>query len=139
MKPINPEDLGTPRGFSHGMLEPSNGRVLFVAGQTAADADGHVGNPEFVAQFESALAKALLVVTSVGGRVEHVGRMTVYVTDIVAYRCNRKALGEVWQRHMGSHYPAMALVQVSALVDEEATVEIEVTAILPDGHGEASK
>lgn len=131
MKPINPSELGIPRGFSHGMLAPEGGRVLFVAGQTAADGDGHVDNPEFVAQFDSALAKTVVVVRAAGGCVEHIGRMTVYVTDMAAYRKGRKALGDVWQRHMGDHYPAMALVQVAELVDQEATVEIEATAIVP--------
>ena len=132
MKPVNPSALGAPKGFSHGMLSAAGGRMLFVAGQTAADSEGHVEERSFVAQFETALEKALAVVRAAGGQVEHIGRMTVYVTDIAAYRDGRKALASVWQRHMGSHYPAMALVQVSALVDRYATVEIEVTAIVPD-------
>jgi len=133
MKPVNPTELDAPKGFSHGMLGPQGGgRVLFVAGQTAADGSGHVEERAFVAQFETALAKALAVVRSAGGRVEDIGRMTVYVTDMAAYREERKALGGIWQKHMGAHYPAMALVEVSALVDRYATVEIEATAIVPD-------
>lgn len=139
MKPINPLALGAASGFSHGMLAPSSGRLLFVAGQTAADADGRVADPDFVTQFESALAKSLVVLTAAGGQVAHVGRMTVYVTDIAVYRNSRKALGEVWRRHMGGHYPAMALVQVSGLVDDGASVEIEMTAVVPDNDAGASR
>lgn len=132
MDPVNPPDLGPAKGFSHGMLAPRGGRLLFVAGQTAADSHGHVEAREFVAQFEKALVKALTVVQTAGARVEDIGRMTVYVTDIAAYREARKALGSVWQKHMGAYYPAMALVQVSGLVDRYAMVEIEITAIVPD-------
>lgn len=135
MKPVNPPELDAPRGFAHGMLAPVGGRVLFVAGQTAADATGHVEDRAFVAQFELALSKTLTVVRAAGGRVEDIGRMTVYVTDMAAYRESRKALGAVWQRHMASHYPAMALVAVAALVDRYATVEIEATAVIADGEG----
>lgn len=132
MTRINPEALGAPRGFSHGMLAPREGRLLFVAGQTAADSDGQVAAPDFVAQFESALTRSLVVVAAAGGRAEHIARMTVYVTDLAAYRSARAALGEVWRRHMGPHYPAMALVAVAGLVDTGATVEIEVTAVVPE-------
>lgn len=138
MRPVNPTELGAAKGFSHGMLASSGGRFLFVAGQTAADSDGHVEERGFIAQFETALVKSLVVVRAAGGRVEDIGRMTIYVTDIAAYRDGRKALGAVWQRHMGSHYPAMALVEVTALVDRYATVEIEVTAIVPDATQERS-
>jgi len=71
------------------------------------------------------------VVTAAGGRAEHIARMTVYVTSMELYRDARGALRGVWRRHMGSHYPAMALVAVTALVDPNARVEIEATAVLP--------
>lgn len=132
LTPINPNALDRPRGFSHGMLAPAGGRLLFVAGQTAADATGSALDTTLVAQFETALAKALVVVTAAGGQAEDVARMTVYVTDMAAYRRDRTALGQVWQRHMGRHYPAMALVEVTQLVDEGASVEIEVTAIVAE-------
>ena len=103
LRPINPVELGAPRGFTNGMLAPLTGRMLFVAGQTAADSDGHVEDADFTAQFELALRKALLVVQAAGGRAEHVARMTIYVTDLAAYQSGRRALGDVWQRQMGSH------------------------------------
>lgn len=128
---ITPPALPRPRGFAHGVLAPQGAPLLFVAGQTAADEQGSVARREFVAQFDVALSRVLEVVRSAGGGAEHVTRMTVYVTDLDAYRVSRVPLGEVWRQRMGRHYPAMTLVEVSRLVDQEATVEIEATAVLP--------
>lgn len=130
MRPVNPEALGKPRGWSNGMLGPTGGRVLFVAGQTATGQDGRIAATGFIDQFELALERVIQVVREAGGEPTDVGRMTVYVTDLPAYRGNRKALGEAWRRQMGRHYPAMALVGVQGLVDEDALVEIEATAVL---------
>ncbi len=128
---VNPPVLGKPRGFSHGLLAPAGSRLLFVAGQTAADPDGRVADGAFAAQFEAALTRVLTVVATAGGRPEDVGRMTIFVTDLDAYLESRSALGETWKRLMNDHYPAMALVEVKRLVDAEATVEIEATAVIP--------
>jgi enamine deaminase RidA (YjgF/YER057c/UK114 family) len=130
-EPVNPSALGTPRGYTHGLLAPAGWRVLFVAGQTAANGDGHITEPGFVHQFQVALDKTLAVVQAAGGGPEHVARMTVYVTDMNAYRESRSCLGDIWRNRMGRHYPAMALLGVSHLVDEGATVEIEATAVVP--------
>lgn len=128
---VNPPELGAPRGFAHGVLAPAGGRVLFVAGQNAADPATRIATGAFVEQFERSLSRVLAVVRAAGGEPEHVARMTVYVTSIDEYRGSRSTLRDVWRRYMGGHYPAMALVQVVALVDEAATVEIEATAVLP--------
>jgi enamine deaminase RidA (YjgF/YER057c/UK114 family) len=128
---INPDGMPAPRGWTHGMLAPG-GRVLFVAGQTAADASGRVQPADFVTQFGLALDNILCVLREGGCGPEHVGRMTVYVTDIDEYRDNLKPLGAVWRARMGKNFPAMALMQVGALVDPNAVVEIETTAVLPD-------
>ena len=128
---VNPPVLGPPRGFSHGLLAPAGSRLLFIAGQTAANAEGQVPEPDFVPQFEAALTRVLTVVATAGGRPEHVARMTIFVTDLDAYLESRHALGEVWTRLMDRHYPAMALVEVKRLVDSEATIEIEATAVIP--------
>lgn len=127
---VNPEGLGEPRGWNHGLAAGAAGRLLFVAGQTARGADGLIASSDFVAQFERALENVLLVVREAGGEPEEIGRMTVYVTDLEAYRDGLASLGAVWRRHMGRHYPAMALVEVTGLVDAEARVEIEATAVL---------
>jgi enamine deaminase RidA (YjgF/YER057c/UK114 family) len=128
---VDPPSLGKPRGFSHGLLAPRGSRLLFVAGQTATGADGRIIHREFTRQFEEALARVLAVVESAGGTPAHVGRMTVFVTSLKEYLESRHALGEVWRRRMGGHYPAMALVEVTRLVDEGAVVEIEATAAIP--------
>ena len=130
MQIVNPPELGRPRGFAHGILAPAGARVLFVAGQTAADEHGQVTDREFVAQFDAALSKVMHVVRAAGGEAIHIARMTIYVTDLDAYRASRPLLGDVWKRRMGDHYPAMALVAVSGLVDQGATVEIQADAIL---------
>jgi len=123
MKPVNPDALGRPSGYSHGMEAPPGARLLFVAGQTGAPGD-------FTAQFARALDRVLEVVRAAGGRPESVARMTVFVTSAADYRAALEPLGEAWRERMGRHYPAMTLVEVRALVDPEATVEIEATAAL---------
>lgn len=129
---LNPDTLGEPRGWNHGLLAPPGGRLLFVAGQTARDAEGEVRTSDFVEQFGLALDHALAVVRAAGGRPEHVGRLTIYVTDLDAYRTSLGPLGRAYRECMGRHYPAVALVEVSGLVDEGALVEIEATAVIPD-------
>lgn len=128
---INPEDLGAPKGWNNGMLAPRNGRLLFVAGQGASDDTGTVEAADFVTQFTRALRRAIRVVEEAGGRVEHIGRLTIFVSDMDAYRSSLRPLGEAYRGLMGSHYPAMALVEVSRLVDDNAVVEIETTAVIP--------
>jgi NAD(P)-dependent dehydrogenase (short-subunit alcohol dehydrogenase family)/enamine deaminase RidA (YjgF/YER057c/UK114 family) len=127
---VNPPELGEPRGWNNGLLDRGNGRTLFIAGQTARDASGRVPPADFVTQFDHALANVLTVLEQAGGTPTDIGRFTIYVTDLATYRAALKPLGEAYRRRMGAHYPAMALVQVTALVDPEALVEIEATAIL---------
>lgn len=126
---INPEMLGAPKGWSHGMLASAGSRILFVAGQTAGSA-GEITTDDFVEQFAEALRSVLAVVREAGGGPEHVGRMMIYVTDIEAYRSSLKTLGEAYREQMGYHFPAMALVEVTRLVSPKARVEIEATAAL---------
>jgi enamine deaminase RidA (YjgF/YER057c/UK114 family) len=127
---VNPPELGTPRGFAHGLIAPAGGRLLFVAGQTALGADGRVSSDQFTQQFERALERVLAVVRAAGGRPDQVARMTVFVRGMDRYRDSRPGLRDVWTRQMGAHYPAMSLVEVVSLVDEGAVVEIEATAVL---------
>ncbi len=127
---INPEELGAPRGWNNGMLAQGGGRVLFIAGQTARDGSGQVPAVDFVPQFDRALGNVLAVVRQAGGEPRDIGRFTIYVTDMVQYRASLKPLGEVYRRRMGTHFPAMALVEVKSLVDPGAVVEIEATAVL---------
>lgn len=126
---INPR--GQPKGWNDGLLAPAGGRLLFVAGQTASDASGKVHPNDFVTQFRLALTNSLAVVKAAGGKPTDIGRMTVYVLDMQGYREARTELGKVWKELMGRHYPAMALVEVSALLDEHALLEMETTAVVP--------
>jgi len=127
---INPEELGAPRGWNNGMLAQAGGRTLFIAGQTARDASGQVAAGDFASQFDRALGNVLVVLRQAGGEPGDIGRFTIYVTDMAQYRASLRSLGEVYRRRMGTHYPAMALVEVKALVDPQAVVEIEATAVL---------
>jgi enamine deaminase RidA (YjgF/YER057c/UK114 family) len=128
--PINPESLGAPRGYSHGMLAKPGGRLLFVAGQTARDADGNLRGESPSAEWEQCLRNVLEVVHAAGGTTRDVGRLTIFVTDRAAYLANLAPIGMAYRRVMGDHYPAMALVEVSGLVDQGASVEIEATAVI---------
>ncbi|MDX2120744.1 MAG: SDR family oxidoreductase, partial [Gemmatimonadota bacterium] len=132
---INPEALGAPRGWNNGLLARAGGRVLFIAGQTAptgrrADGPTDSATKDFLGQFEGALERVLAVVREAGGGASDIGRFTIYVTDVAQYRASLKPLGVVYRRLMGGHYPAMALVEVTSLVDQRALVEIEATAVV---------
>ncbi len=130
MEMINPPELGAPRGWTNGVVAPAGGRLLFVAGQTAADPSGRVSALDFASQFDEALRKILTVVEAAGAGAADITRMTVYVSNIDAYLEARPRLGELWKVRMGRHYPAMTLVEVARLVDAGAMVEIEATAVL---------
>lgn len=134
---LNPESLGEPRGFNHGLLAAPGGRVLFVAGQTALDREGRIATTDFVEQFGVALDRVLAVVREAGGDAADIGRLGIFVTDLEAYRASLGPLGRAYRARMGRHYPAMALVEVSGLVDEGARVEIEAVAVIPPAGGEA--
>lgn len=116
-----------PKGYANGRT--GRGRVLYVAGQIAWSA---LGRP-LVDQFAGALDNVLAVVRAGGGAPSDIATMTIYVTDIADYRAQTRALGPVWRARMGQHYPAMALVAVSALVEREAVVEIQATAYIGEG------
>lgn len=127
---INPDTLAPPRGYSNGMLM-APGRTLFVAGQIGWDREGRFSSDEFAEQFELALANVMDVVRAAGGSPEHIGRLTIYVTNKREYLAHAKGVGAAYRKHMGKHFPAMALVEVAALLEDRAKVEIEATAVLP--------
>jgi enamine deaminase RidA (YjgF/YER057c/UK114 family) len=129
---VNPESLGAPRGYSNGVVL-RGGAILFVAGQIGWDEQQRIVDGGFAAQFERALANALAVVREAGGGPESVGRMTIYVTLKQEYLDALEEVGAAYRALMGSHYPAMSLVEVTALLEPGAKVEIEATAVLSDG------
>lgn len=115
------------KGYTNGVACGA-GRTVYVGGQIGWDAAQRAVSTEFVAQFDQALANVVAVVEAAGGRPTDVVKMTVYVTDIAAYRDNLRALGGCWRARLGRHFPAMALVAVTALVEPWARVEIEAIA-----------
>ena len=129
---IDPPTLPSPRGYANGILY-DHGRILFVAGQIGWDKDGKLVTRDFAGQFAQALHNILEVVGAAGGEACHVGRLTIYVTDKAQYTAARSEVGASYRRLMGRHYPAMALVQVAALLEPGALVEIEATAVIPGG------
>ena len=127
---INPEALGEPSGFSHGVMIDPGSRILFIAGQIAWDEKQRIVSNDFVDQFDRALANVLAVVVEAGGTAEHIARLIIYVTDKQEYRRRTREVGERYRAHMGKHFPAMVLVEVKGLLDDAAKVEIEGLAAL---------
>ena len=127
---INPEALGAPSGYSHGVLADGGGKLLFVAGQIAWDQNQKIVSDNFVEQFDKALANVMTVVKAAGGESTNIVRVVVYVTSKQEYLAQTKAVGERYRKHMGKHFPAMVLVQVVSLLDDAAKVEIEAMAVI---------
>jgi enamine deaminase RidA (YjgF/YER057c/UK114 family) len=127
---VQPVGWPRPRGYANGI--EGRGRVLCVAGQIAWDDSAQMVSDDFVAQFDRALRNVVAVVEAAEGKVHHIARLTIYVTDLDAYRSQAKAIGVTYRSIMGKHYPAMALVGVAGLVEPRAKIEIEATAILPE-------
>jgi enamine deaminase RidA (YjgF/YER057c/UK114 family) len=128
MTMINPESLGHPKGYSNGVLV-EGGSLLFVAGQIGWDRSQRIISDEFVEQFAQALENVLAVVCQAGGSATNIARLLIFVTDIREYTANLKRVGEVYRQIMGNHFPAMALLEISSLVEDLAKVEIEAIAV----------
>ena len=132
IKPVNPPSLMKPAGFSHG-YEITSGRLLFVAGQVAKDADGKVvGAGDVVAQFRKACENIREVVSAAGGHITDVAKLTIYVLDVPAYKARLRELGPVYREIFGRHYPTMTLVGARDLFDADdgCLIEIEAVAVL---------
>ncbi len=124
---ILPEGWPLPRGYANGMV--AEGRVLVTGGLVGWDENGAFAQG-FLPQLERTFLNIKAVVEAGGGRIEDIVRMTWYVTDMEAYRASLKELGPVYRGVLGRHFPAMAVVQVVSLVEPEALVEIEATAVI---------
>jgi enamine deaminase RidA (YjgF/YER057c/UK114 family) len=119
-----------PKGYANGRI--GEGGALYVGGQIGWDERGAFPPGGLVPQLARALDNVLAVVRAAGGAAEDIASMTVFVTSIDEYRAAQRALGPVWRERMGRHYPAMALVAVTALVEPEAVVEIQAIASIPE-------
>ncbi|MEU3463259.1 RidA family protein [Streptomyces sp. NPDC006733] len=129
LRRINPGELSPPTGFSHAVT--ATGRTLvFLAGQTALDPAGKIVGDTLPAQFELALGNLLAALAAAGGGPADLARLTVHTTDVAAYREHAPELGRLWRTLAGRDYPAMAVVGVVRLWDEEAMVELDGIAVL---------
>lgn len=129
---INPTELAEPRGYSNGVLV-DGGQLLFVAGQIGWDSLCRIVSDDFLDQFALALENVLAVVRKAGGDAESIASMRIYVTDKKEYTSQLKDVGSVYRQIMGKHFPAMVLVEVGALVEDLAKVEIEAIACIQAG------
>ena len=130
-KIIQPAGWKAPRGYANGVLAQAGVRTLYIAGQIAWDGQQRlVGGADFAQQFRQALANVVSVVQAAGGTSVHIVRLTVYVTDKHAYLAASKEIGVIWRELIGPWYPAMSLVEVAGLLEENALVEIEGTAAI---------
>ncbi|MEQ8335611.1 RidA family protein [Nisaea sp.] len=127
---VQPEGWAKPKGYANGIL--ARGRTLFIGGQIGWTAEQVFKTDSFIGQMEQALRNILAVLEAAGGRPEHLARLTWYVTDKKDYLDNQGAVGEAYRRVLGYHFPAMTMVVVSALIEDEAKIEIEATAVLPE-------
>ena len=127
---IEPPGWPRAKGYSDGMLAPPNARILFVAGQIGWDGERKLVAGGFAEQFAQALKNVVAVVRAAGGKPADVARVTLYVTDKRQYVAARAAIGVAWREIVGRHFPAMAMVEVSGLLEPGALVEIEATAAI---------
>lgn len=130
MQILQPPHWPRPKGYSNGIA--TKGRLVFVSGMIGWDAEERLAGNDLISQTRQALQNIVEVLAEAGAKPEHIARMTWYVVDRNEYIAASKALGAIYREIIGPHYPAMTAVQVMALIVEQARVEIEVTAVLPD-------
>ena len=131
MSVLQPPGWPRPRGYANGIAADGGGALVFVAGQIGWDATGAFPHADLAGQVGQALRNVLAVLAEAGGRAEDIARLTWYVTDRDEYVASAHEIGAAYRELMGGHYPAMAVMQVVALVEPEAKVEIEATAVVP--------
>jgi enamine deaminase RidA (YjgF/YER057c/UK114 family) len=129
MKILQPPGWARARGFSNGIA--CSGNLVFIAGQIGWTGQGKWEAKDFAGQFRQALQNILDILKEAKGKPEHIVRFTWYVIDKKEYLASLQAVGTAYRELMGKHYPTMAVVQVSGLVEDEARLEIEATAVVP--------
>jgi len=127
---LQPASWPRPRGYSNGIA--ANGRQVFVSGMVGWDAPGNFEASDLAGQVRQALRNIVDVLAEANARPEHIVRMTWYIVDKAEYLASVKEIGEAYREIIGRHYPAMTVVQVAALLENKARVEIEVTAVVPE-------
>ena len=130
MQPVNPPSLPTPAGYAHGW-EVQGGKTLYIAGQVALNQDGHVvGKGDLPAQFRQVCENLKAVVTARGGQMNDIVKLTIYVLSKTEYKAHGRDIGAVYREYFGRHYPAMTLVEVRGLYDDDCLLEIEGIAVV---------
>lgn len=127
---LQPPDWAAPVGYANGIV--ASGRQVFIAGQVGWNSQQQFESDDFVSQTEQTLKNIVTILAEAGGEPEHIVRLTWYVIDKQEYLDSLKEVGKCYQRIMGRHFPAMALVQIAGLVEDGAKLEIEATAVIPD-------
>ena len=130
MRSLLPPGWPRPKGYSNGI--EARGRLVFTAGVVGWDAEERFASDTLPGQFEQVLRNTLAILAEASAGPEHIVRMTCYVTDMDAYRSSLADIGAAWKRVVGRHYPVMALVGVTELVERQALIEIETTAVVPE-------
>ncbi|QNN65122.1 RidA family protein [Sphingomonas rhizophila] len=130
MKSLLPPGWPRPKGYANGISV--SGRTIYTAGVVGWDAEERFSQDSLAGQFEQALDNIAAILACDGAGPHHLVRLTCYVTSIDEYLASLKAIGAAWKRVVGDHYPAMALVEVARLVEPQARVEIEATAVVPE-------
>ncbi|GAA5226695.1 RidA family protein [Paeniglutamicibacter antarcticus] len=126
---INPDSLGKPSGFAHGVLA---GKTVYLGGQTALDKDMKIVPGNIVDQFKQAFSNVLATLVEAGGHPEDLVSVTIYLTDVDDYLANGREIGKLWREMAGSKYPALAGLGVSRLWQKEAVIEIQGVAVIQD-------
>ena len=127
---VTAPELAPPVGYAHAVVGAPGGRTVHLGGQTALGADGAIHGETLAEQFDVAAANVVAALRAAGGAPDDVVQMLVFVTDVAEYKASLRDLGEVWKRRFGSHYPAIALLGVTALFDDAARVELVATAVI---------
>ena len=130
MKTLQPPTWAKPRGYANGIA--ARGQLVFVAGMIGWNQDGQFETHDFAGQVHQALSNIVAVLREAGGGPEHIVRLTWFVTDKREYLASLEHLGPAYRDVMGRHYPVMSVVEVSALIEDAAKVEIEATAVIPE-------
>ena len=125
---ITPDNWAAPKGYANGVLTKDG--QLFVGGQIGWNERQEFESHDFIGQMEQALRNILAVVTSAGGTAESITRLTWYVTDKAEYLARQKEVGDAYRKVLGRHFPAMTMIVVADLIEDEALIEIEATAVL---------
>ena len=126
---LQPKGWVSPQGYANGIA--AEGRVVFIAGQIGWDAGARMVGDDIVAQTEQALKNIVAVLAEAGGKPEHLTRLTWYINDRAAYVARRREIGAAYRHVIGKHFPAMSLLVVAGLLEDDAQVEIEATAVVP--------